>query len=241
MKLISRIFKRGKGNHMDTFQSQPCPKKEVFVRAFMGELNGDEEKEFLCHLTHCGRCRRAFEALTELQADLEFRETAIPEVALSHDDVKGLLSMSREQVRTYSRRRRAAVPRPVRVAAALAAALVLVVLGTMFLVKIPVSRQAVRGAARPAELKLHSPGGKLKEAPRVFSWSEVKDSDSYHFAIIDAALDTIYETGLVGTELQLPEEVRLRLQRQEPYLWTIVAQDDEGRELASASRYFEIE
>jgi len=148
--------------------------------------------------------------------------------------------MSREQVRTYSRGRRAAVPRPVRVAAALAAALVLVVLGTVFLVKTPVSQQAVRGA-RLAELQLHRPGGKLKEAPRVFSWSEVKDSDSYYFAIIDAALDTIYETGLVGTELRLPEEVRQRLQRQKPYLWTIVAQDDEGRELASASRYFEIE
>jgi len=240
MKHTSRIFKGGKGDKMNASQFQPCPKKEVFVRAFMGELQGEEEKEFLRHLTLCGRCHRAFEALTELQADLEVRETAVPEVALSRDEERELRRMANEQVRAYSRRLGAAVSRPIRVAVALAAALVLVVLGTMFLVKIPVSQQAVRGASL-TELKLHGPGGKLKEAPRVFSWSEVKDSDSYHFVIIDAALDTIFETGLVGTELQLPEEVRQRLQRQEPYLWTIIAQDDEGRELASASRYFEIE
>lgn len=225
---------------MDTSIFQACPKKEVFVRAFMGELHGDEEKEFLRHLTLCGRCRRTFEALTELQADLEVKETAIPEVVLSRDDERELQSMAREQVRAYSRRVGAAIPRPIRIAVTLAAALVLVVLGCMFLIKTPVSQQAVRGA-KLAELRLHRPGGKLKEAPRVFSWSEVKGCDSYHLVIIDAALDTVYEIGLGGTELQLPEEVRQRLQRQKPYLWTIVAQDDDGRELASASRYFEIE
>ena len=230
----------GKGDKMNASQFQPCPKKGVFVCAFMGELQGEEEKEFLRHVTLCRRCSRTFEALTELQADLEVRETAIPEASLSRDEERELRSLANEQVLAYSRRLGAAVSRPVRVAVALAAALVLVVLGTMFLVKIPVSQQAVRGA-RLTELKLHSPGGKLKEAPRVFSWSEVKDSDSYHLVIIDAALNTIYETGVGGTKLQLPEEVRQRLQRQEPYLWTIVAQDDEGRELASASRYFEIE
>lgn len=224
---------------MDAFRFQACPKKEVFVRAFMGELHGEEEREFLRHLTLCGRCRRAIEALAELQADLEVRETAIPEISLSRDDERELRSMATEQVRAYSRRLGAVVFKPARVAVALAAALVLVMLGTMFLLKIPVSQQAVRGA-RLAQLRLHRPEGKLKEAPRIFSWSEVKGADSYHLVIIDAALDTIYETGLGGTKLQLPEEVRQRFQRQKPYLWTISAQDDEGRELASASRYFEI-
>jgi hypothetical protein len=240
MKPISRILKRGKGDLMEESKFQACPKKEVFVHAFMGELHGGEEKEFLRHLTLCGRCRRAFEALTELEADLEAKETAIPEIPLSREDGRELHSMAREQVRAYSRRVGAAVPRPARIAATLAAALVLVVLGYVFLAKMPVSQQALRGA-RLTELRLLRPEGKLKEAPKIFSWSEVKGSDSYHLVIIDAALDTVYEIEFGGTELQLPEEVRQRLVKQKPYLWTIVAQDDDGRELASASCYFEIE
>ena len=240
MRHKSRIFKRGKGDLMDASQFQACPKKEVFVRAFMGGLQTEEERVFLRHVIHCRRCHRAFEALIELQADLEAKETAIPEVALSRDDGRELQSLAREQVRCCSRRVRTAVPRPVLVAAALAAALVLVVLGYVFLARTPVSQQAVRGA-RLAELRLHRPEGKLKEAPEVFSWSEVKDSESYYLVIIDDALNTVFEKGLTGTKLRLPEEVRQKLQRQKPYLWTIVAQDDDGREIASASNYFEIE
>jgi len=240
MKHTSRILKRGKGDLMDTSEFHSCPKKEVFVRAFMGELQGGEENEFLRHLTLCGRCLCAFEALTELQAGLEAKKTAIPEIALSQDDEKELQSMAREQVRACSRRAGAIFPGPVRIAATLAAALVLVVLGYVFLVKTPASEQAVRGAGLSG-LRLHRPEGKLKEAPEVFSWSEVKDSETYSLVIIDDALNTVFEKGLTGTKLRLPEEVRQKLQRQKPYLWTIVAQDDEGRELASASNYFVIE
>jgi hypothetical protein len=217
-----------------------CPTGESFVLYISGELGEHEETRFLDHTARCPACRLRLKALSSIRAELETREKDIPEVALSSRDGKELRELARSQIRARPGKSGIFPPRIIRAGGILAAGILLAVFGYRLSLKISNPQLIMRGEGQ-IEIRLQQPEGKIKEAPTVFSWSKVTDSDVYHLEIIDDDLNLVFNASLAGTRLHLPEEVRQKLQRQKPYLWTVSASDDDARELASASGYFEIE
>jgi hypothetical protein len=217
-----------------------CPIEESFVLYISGELGEPEETRFLDHTARCPACRLRLNTLSSIRTELIAREKDIPEVALSPRDGKELRELARSQMRARPRKSGIFSPRIIRAGGILAAGILLAVLGYRLSVKISNPRPILRGE-KQIEIRLRQPEGKIKEAPKVFSWSKVADSDVYRLEIVDDDLNLVFNASLAGTRLHLPEEVRQKLQRQKPYLWTVSASDDDARELASASGYFEIE
>jgi hypothetical protein len=61
------------------------------------------------------------------------------------------------------------------------------------------------------------------------------------FEIIDDGLNILYNEALTKTRLQLSSEVKQKIVKGKEYLWTVEVYGDNGKKLASASCYFEIE
>jgi len=217
-----------------------CPGGESFVLYFSGELGEDEESRFLEHATLCPRCGLRLNALTSIQAELKTREKDIPEVALSSRDEKEFRKLASREVRALPGKHGVLSPRIIRAGGILAAGIFLVILGYRLSMRISTPEPIMRGRGQ-MEIRLHQPEGKVQEAPKVFSWSKVKDSEAYHLEIADDDLNLVFSASLAGTRLHLPEDIRQKLERQKPYLWTVSAIADDARELGSASSYFEIE
>jgi hypothetical protein len=225
---------------MKRLASRECPSGESFVRYISGELGEYEEGRLLEHAARCPNCQLRLNALTSLQNELKARKKDLSEAALSSQDQIAFRRMARAQARAGRRKGPTVIPRMIRAGGILAAGLILVIAGYRLFVKISAPEPVMRGSGRE-EIRLHQPEGRISDAPKIFSWSKVKDSDSYRLDIIDDDLNLVFSTGLAGTRLHLPEDVRQRLEHQKSYLWTVSAYDEDDQELASASGYFEIE
>ncbi len=125
-------------------------------------------------------------------------------------------------------------------AVASAAALLLAAAASVLLIKNPAPVQIFRSGGGN-ELHLLEPNEELKSVPEVFRWAEVAGAKTYDFTLIDEELNILFQTNVSETLVRIPHEVRQRLTEGTTYLWTVRAAADNNQELASASRYFEIE
>lgn len=148
--------------------------------------------------------------------------------------------MAKEQERTYTTGDGNLISKIIRLGGVAAVGILLIFVGTRLFLKTPPAGSVIRGQ-RQVEIRLYQPKGKLKEAPKIFSWSKVQGADVYHLEVIDNNLALIFSEGIAETRIHLPEEIRQMLERQRPYLWTVKAFDDNSHELGSTSGYFEIE
>jgi hypothetical protein len=217
-----------------------CPADESIVQYMSAELGEDDRGALTEHVSQCPYCQLRLNALSSLQGELEAKKEDIPDTELSPRDELEFRRFARAQARAGSGVKRVAMPRLIRAAGVLAAGLVLVIAGSRLFVHLSAPEQVMRGPER-VEIRLHKPEGKIKEAPTIFSWSKVKESDGYRVNIVDDDLNLIFSTTSAATHLHLPDAVREKLVHQKPYLWTVSAFDDDDHELTSASGYFEIE
>ena len=217
-----------------------CPKSEDFVRAFLGETGDLTRQEFLDHVARCPSCRPRMRALTDVKTELERRKDLVPEAGLTREEARALRKVALAEMRRLKPPARPLSLRPLPVAAVAVVAVIALALGYLYLDNTLRSRFAVRGSINQ-ELRLLGPGPHLRGAPAGFSWSDVPGRGEFRFVLIDDALNTIYETVTGTTSLRLPESEREKLVRGGTYLWTVLALDDNSRELASASRVFVVE
>jgi len=226
---------------MKTTAKKHCPSRNTFVGAMMREIDKNDREAFFSHVSVCPECRLKFGALAELEAELEAKKSLIPEVGLSAAEERALRRVGRQRWRELSGRGIRLIPPPLCLpAAAVAAGLVLILLGYYFFIRIPSSDQALRGK-QSQQIGLLEPGEKCKRTPEVFRWTDVEGRDGFLVTIIDDELNTIFSEGVKESELRLPVEVRDKLERGKTYLWTVEATDEDHKLLATASRYFEIE
>jgi hypothetical protein len=217
-----------------------CPEREDFVRFCLGESDEGAMRQFLDHALICPVCRPRLRLLTKLRADVEPKGDGIPDTGLTHQASGVLRKMAADRLRSLRPAARPLRLRLLPLGAVASIGLIALVAGYLFLRNAPSSNFAVRGGAH-LTLRLLEPGVKSREAPTTFSWSDVKGRDDFLFVLVNNELDTIYEAGTTATQLSLPDAVRQELKRGVTYLWTVRALEGSGRELAWASREFQIE
>jgi hypothetical protein len=216
-------------------KSGDCPKSDDFVEAFLGEAGAGPE--FLEHSARCPICRPKMQVLAKVRAGLEARVGMVPEAGLTREESRELRRAAAEQLRLM---RPPAHRLSLRALQVTAAAGIVLALGYLYLNNSLPSRFAVRGSVNH-ELRLLGPGPHLLSGPVDFSWSDVPGRNDFRFVLVDDELNTIYEAETEATSLRLPESVRGKLAKGRTYLWTVVAIDDNSRDLATASRVFDVE
>ena len=225
---------------MSRLKSRDCPKSEDFVRAFLEENGDGTGQEFLDHVRRCPYCRPRMQVLANVKAELKARAGKVPETGLTVEETRALRKVAVEQLRLMKPPARSLSLKLLPVAATAVIAVVALAIGYLYLNNALHSRFAVRASINN-ELRLLGPGAHLREAPANFSWTDVPGRDEFRFVLIDEDLNTICQMDTHGTGLRLPEDERKKLVKGKNYLWTVTALDDNDRELASASREFEIE
>ena len=224
---------------MNLKASRDCPKSEAIVRLLMGELDQEASRRVFDHVLSCPFCRPRMQVLRKVKVELESRAGGIPEAGLTKKETRALRGLAAEELSRLKRPTRPRLLRPLPAAAA--AAVVVAALGAGYLyLQNAVHMSVTRGSAG-GSLSLNAPGDQLSKAPAVFTWSEVPGRDDFRFLLISENLDTIYELDTHATAVDLPEAARQKLQTGRTYLWSVLALDSAGRELASASREFVIE
>jgi hypothetical protein len=239
-KIRERLMVRGMREPVKNKLPRSCPKKEIFLRAFMGEMTAEEHKNFLDHTAFCPTCRNLSKAMTQLQAELKAREKTVEDRRVPAAEREGLTRLAKGRLREISGKRVLPILKPLSASSLLLAAAVLVFLGCLLLMRAHVSDQALRGAPQE-ELRLIQPEGKLERAPSALVWTDIKKREGYGVEIIDDELNLLYQDTTPNTRLELPSEVKQKIVRGRVYLWTVEARDEDNNIQASASLYFEIE
>jgi hypothetical protein len=216
-----------------------CPDSEDLVRAFLEATGSGPSHEILEHIRSCPSCRPRMQVLAKVKAALEVRAASVPETGLSGKEARALRRLAVEQLR-LAKPDRPFPFRPLPFAATAVVAVIALSLGYLFLSDALHSRLTLRGPLNQ-ELRILVPGAHLPDAPADFAWSDVPGRDDFRFTVIDDDLETLCQVETHETSLRLSEGERQKLVKGKSYLWTVVAVDDTGRELASASREFTIE
>ncbi len=92
------------------------------------------------------------------------------------------------------------------------------------------------------KLRLIEPQGRISRVPAVFKWTPVQKADSYTFALTDDELQTIVrQDGIKRNSFDVPSDLRQKMVKRKPYVWSIIAYDDLNLKIDSGQQYFEIE
>jgi uncharacterized protein (DUF342 family) len=187
-----------------------CPKNEIFIKAFMHDLDTDEYDKLMDHILTCEKCRKKWEFLKQITSEMTHRINDLNEEKLSPGEEKQLRKI----------------------------ALIVVIAGIVFITKM--SQMDVYRKENKFELKLIAPSGEISSPPAVFTWTEFEGAEDYMFELIDDDLNTLYLVRVPETRLTLPEDVRQKLKKGKTYLWKVLAQEDDLTVLSSDHTYFEL-
>ncbi len=213
----------------------------MFLKAFMQELNPDENEKLIDHTLVCKKCHQKFEILRQLSEELTKTETSIGERELTKEEEKDLRNLAKIKLKGIKGNKSLPFKLvPIKYLAA-AAALLIVIAGLFYISKIN-QREIYREGERKEDIKLIKPSGLVKKVPVIFSWTAYEGVDDYTFELIDENLTTVYEKDfLMENQLTLPEEVRRKLKKGMTYVWKVEAKNEFGKVLSAASTSFELE
>jgi hypothetical protein len=217
---------------MKNSSKTPCPDQDMFARVFMDEAGADEREAFIDHILDCRACGAQFDLLKQVGKEFRNQEAEFSRLA-------------RQSLRELKTQKKAALPgrawaRPARMAAGL-----LVVAGLLaaayFVLFRPAQTEVLRSGEMP-KLRLIEPEGRISEAPSVFKWTPVRKADFYTLALTDDDLQTIVRRDDIRqNSFDIPSDLRQKMVRGKPYVWSVTAYDDLNLKIDSGQQYFEIE
>jgi len=230
-------------------KNAPCPDRNLFEKSFLDEMGRDELDRFLEHVSQCPRCRKTFEVMTAVKAEIDSRQADIPEKvspAEAHEwrkiagDRLATLEHGRQNAAPRRSRRGIFILRPIPALASLL--VVLAVVGYLLILNPSLRKDNLR-FSDAGGLRLISPIGRISGAPSTFRWIPVRGCKKYSFKLIAENLTGIYhgDVSCPKTELELPESAKRQLQRGMNYVWTVKAFDDRLLQLESKTAFFIID
>lgn len=209
-----------------------CPDQDTFAKIFLNEAGTEEREAFIDHVLECGPCRSQFDVLK--QVGKEFRSQEGEFFPIARESWKEL-EAQKKGIRSVW-----AWSRPARPASGVLMILGLLAVSYLFLVR-PSPTNVLRTGEKP-RLRLVEPEGQIRKPPALFKWTPVLKADSYTFELIDDNLQTlIHQDGLRQNSYGVPLDVRKKMTRGKPYLWTVDVYDDLGLKVDSGQQHFEIE
>lgn len=198
----------------------------------MDDVGADEREAFIDHILDCRACGAQFDVLRQVGKEFRSKEAEFSRLA-------------RQSLRELTTQKKAARPGRVWAGPARMAAGLLVMAGLLvaayFVLFRPPQTEVLRSGEMP-KLRLIEPVGRISRVPAVFKWTPVQKADSYTFALTDDELQTIVcQSDIKRNSFDVPSDLRQKMVRGKPYVWSITAYDDLNLKIDSGQQYFEIE
>jgi hypothetical protein len=198
----------------------------------MDDVGADEREAFIDHILDCRACGAQFDVLRQVGKEFRKQEAEFSRLA-------------RQSLRELTTQKKAARPGRVWAGPARMAAGLLVMAGLLvaayFVFFRPAQTEVLRSGEMP-KLRLIEPQGRISRVPAVFKWTPLQKADSYTFALTDDELQTIVrQDSIKRNSFDVPSDLRQKMVRRKPYVWSVTAYDDLNLKIDSGQQYFEIE
>lgn len=221
-----------------------CPDNENILEIFLADQDVCDHEALIDHIANCPRCRVKMNLLSAVHKSGRQSKFEPENVAPSEKEKKALRKMARRELRALARERNRGKRSFFGLSAWTrwaAAAGVLIVLSAGYIAIRQTAHNDRLRSIQSSDLRLISPLGRLQEAPDSFTWTPVKNTDSYYIKLIDADLQIIFEDETHKTLWSLDPAIRAKLKKGITYLWTIEAWPDVGQLLDRKEGTFIIE
>jgi len=232
--------------YIENIEKGRCPEKEVFIKAFLNEINEKEKMKLIDHILICDRCATEFEALREVTKRTKEKIEGLEGKELTRDELK---KIARQRIkylkketreRWFSRFTFKVIPAKY---FALLAGLIIVILGYFLILKSPgiLKKTGEYREIIKVELQLIEPLGEISKFPSVFKWTIGEEAKYYNFELTDSKLNIVWaKENITTTSLKLPQNIRENLQKGKTYFWKVTVFNELNQKMESALQYFEI-
>lgn len=88
---------------------------------------------------------------------------------------------------------------------------------------------------RSVDVAVTAPKGDLNQAPSELAWRAVSNAASYHVRVIEVDNTLLWQQSATSTTVSIPESVRRLAVPGKTLLWSVVARDRNGGEIAKSS------
>ncbi|MEW6212190.1 MAG: hypothetical protein AB1631_27925 [Acidobacteriota bacterium] len=214
-----------------------CLTEDQFMRAATGEMTSEERRNVARHLITCIDCTEEYRALRSLETWAEDSCVKLTS-SVEADSVNALLTSPARADRGRLQRLGDSVaafwqrliwePGARRVAAV---AVMIVVAASSVVIWQSIKRKEPPASTERARvsprLSVEPPNkATLNQPPEKLVWSAVEHAITYRVALYDFQSTPIWESApLRETSVAIPESVRGRLLRNQPYYWRVFAED----------------
>jgi hypothetical protein len=204
-----------------------CGHEDAAVKVFLEETNPADKAALLRHIHSCPECGRAFEAVrTVWTRSAHILKPIEHDGLLPADASERLKCLARDEIkklRAMRRGGRRSAFNPKYVFGGAAA--VLLILLTAFFVRSRFPRDVFQErTSGDRGFVVYQPWNLTGQRPVVFRWKSLAQADHYELEILDLGLERIFgQEGITTSTYSLPEEVYLRLQKGQTYIWKVTA------------------
>jgi len=231
--------------YRETSEKSRCPEKEVFIKAFLNEINEAEKINLIDHVLICDKCAIEFEALREVTKRTKEKIEGLEEKEITRDELKKIAKQRIKQLKKEARERwfsRLTIKVIPAKYFALLAGLMIVILGYFLILKFPgiLKKTEEYREITKVELRLIEPKGEISKFPSVFKWTVVEEAKYYNFELTDSKLNIVWaKENITTNSLKLPQNIRENLQKGKTYLWKVTVFDELNQKMELALQYFE--
>ena len=215
-----------------------CPSREDLAKAFDAKASEKQKTKIINHISECHDCaeefgilRQIFKTSREMEKEMGKHLSTEEQIQAAINKANLTLSKTKTPQQSFQIPFRKPLPKYL----SWAAALVVLLVGTILIVKWPgflSEKHEQRGAEKTgifliqpkAEKSIVKPlKGEIRE-PLIFKWEKYPETEYYILKLYNEALIPLYESEkIVDNKLKFPSEVLEELPVNKTYFWMVTA------------------
>lgn len=221
-----------------------CPDIDVLIKSFSDELTESHKFDIIDHISDCKTCLEKFNFIEQIFKNSKRMALRKNKLSLNENEVKELKELSKrkileleeqsetalKEVKSNSGKSILVFPKIPLKYLSIAAALVIVILGTIFIVNIsPEPKATAMRGSRGDTFQLIMPRGEITKINLVFKWNAIPDAKEYDVRMMNAELLNIWISDKIpNTSIKLPQDIYRKVKRDTIYYWKVIAYLNDG-------------
>ena len=233
-----------------------CPDIDILIKSFSDELNENQKFKIIDHISECSTCLGKFDLIEQIFKDSKKVALGKKKISLNENEVKELKELSKRKILELEEqykmnkngvksKQRATVlmfPKiPVKYLS-IAAALVIVILGTILIFRAPPDfrNDTLRGKKEKV-FQLIAPKGEITKIPLIFKWNPIPDAKEYEVRLMNEELIRIWISDKTPkTYIKLPQDLYQKIEKDTIYYWKVTGYLKDGNIKKSGLMEFEL-
>jgi len=226
-------------NPLKTFYLQRkkhCYKKGAAVKVFLDETSNKEKFELLDHIFICPDCNAEFEELRGIWVKGKDILTELEKIKFTKrntNQIKKIAAMEIKRLKSRKRAKMGSFFHPKKTFA-IASGIIIIVLITLIFQSRGPGRIDMEREINTGSFEVIEPWDEIHNTFILFRWTPIKEAKDYTLEILDSGLETFYHLEQIKSEnFMLPEEIFIRLTKEEIYFWKVIANLENDKKIES--------